>query len=490
MDIKKIKEAIKSLPHSSKLNQQDVLKWLTSVGQTDPKRILWHLERASAVGGSEIGTLLLEAQGLTPPFGNTGVQIAREKKLQSAPDRPLPHMLRGILLEKPMIAAMLNIYGGQRDAYAEASVKNGSIEGMKGNCDFYWNLDSKRILVDTKVPINASDPEYIENENYKVFSYKCQLNHYDLLGESSGVSADKLVIAELDVPTVLADKWCRIIKEDKANGVNIVTEQMTILLADDLPGMRINLLEVEKSIQIDLYGSTVPLREAIPTVCQSFMEHLINDSPLAQIEREEELILPTTEEKLNELDSRLGRLRVISEYCEHAITETQENIKTTLHDPKLSLGEYKGTMFGVKKGTKVDMGAAIQTLKRYPIDLDDLRQPPPNPSARSLDMKKTIETLKSNGLIDECLKQPDFDEEKVIRTLNDLGENSDAFIVSDVSIRKSISKLAKERFKDLSELATDIEEYLSIKELDAKHQQTLDAQEELENDTSISMNIA
>jgi hypothetical protein len=489
MDIEKIRTAIKSLPHASKLNQIDLTSWLTSVSQSDPSRLFWHLERARAVGGSEIGTLLLEAQGLTPPFGNTGIQIAREKRLQSPPTRPLPHMMRGILLEKPMIKAILKIYGGERDFHAESLVQNGTIDGMAGNCDFYWNLNQKRILVDTKVPINASDPDYIENENYKIFSYKAQLNHYDLLGESQGMSADKLVIAELDVPTELADKWVRLLKQHKENGEQLVVDQMSILLADDTPGMRINFIEVEKDLSIDLYGSQMSMREAIKTVSEAFMNHLINDTPLQKIESDKELILPNTEEELKILDSRLGNLRAIAEYCENTTEHIHAEIRSKI-DINVSLGDYKGELFTLKQTDTIDMGAAIKTLSRYPIDLEELRKDPEPANSRNIDLAMAIKVLNENGLIELCMKTAHFDPVKVETALTTLGENTQSFKKSDITFRKSVKKSARERFSQLRESSNNIEEFLTVRDLNAKHEQSIEESKNLtiENDTTSHSN--
>ena len=488
MDITKIKAAISALPHSSKIQQEDLKNWLRSVTESDPKRIEWHLQRASGVGGSDIGVLLLEAQGLTPPFGRTGVQMASEKMLKSAPSKPLPHMMRGIILEAPLIEAIQRIYGGSRDSYAEELIREANIPNRNGNCDFYWNLSGQRILVDTKVPMSATEQNEICSENHKLFSYKAQLNHYDLLGESQGVKADKMVIAELDVPVELADKWVRLIRAGGQEAQSQVIDQMTILLADETPGMQINFIEVEPDLSIKLYGKDTPLREAIPVVSDSFMEHLINGEPLLAYEEEPLPITSETEQILLDTTQRLGNLRAISEYCDRETSSAQKYLEDHLANSPTVLDTFKGEMFHIKQVTGLDISSALQTLKNYPIDQDELRHtrnPGDQVNSRDLDTGLAIKALRENGLLEACLKKSPFDPEKVSEALTAVGEQPSAHQKSDLTVRKSVTKAAKERFSELAHLTTDIEEFLALRELNAEHAKREEQIEETASSSSM-----
>lgn len=477
MNIDKIKTVISQLPQAQQINHLELKEWLQAVSNSDPKRLLWHLDRATGVGGSEIGTLLLEAQGLTPPFGNTGVQLAKQKLFKLAPERPLPHMMTGILLEKPLINAIQGIYGGSRDAFAEKAVNDGNMPYMNGNCDLYWNLNGKRILVDTKVPINAVDDEFVVSESAKIFSYKAQLNHYDLIGESHGIVADKMVIAELDVPIELANSWVSMIKNGSEKNSGVVTQQMISLLANEQPGMRINFIEVEPDLSINLYGKETPIREAIPLVCKDFFNHLIQGEPLPKYLPEPAPLSPEALNMLNDTDVRLGNLRAISEYCEQASGQAQSFIKKYLSENHVELGDYKGHLFNIKQTHDLDTSAALKTLSNYPVDMNDLRQERDLTSitTRDLDAQKAIKVLRQNGLLESCLKAPAYDKSKVSNALEMVGENPADFQKVDISLRKSVAKAAKQKFQELNRLSTDIEEFLAIKDINQQNEQEVKA---------------
>ncbi|WP_286241269.1 hypothetical protein [Neptuniibacter halophilus] len=469
--MKEIKALLASLPHSQNLDKDTVINWLKNVHTTDPNRLLWHLKRAAGVGGSEIGTLLLEAQGLTPPFGNTGQLIAAEKLLQIPPSRPLPHMLRGIILEEPLIEAILAIYGGTRDVAAENTINDSHIPNRTGSPDLYWNLNQKRILVDTKVPISATEVESTGSENAKIFQYKSQLHHYDLIGEEKGIKADKLIIAELDVPVELADAWVKMIRKDGQDGHHQVVSQMTSLLAAENPGMRINFIEVEPDITVNLYGNECSIREAIPLVSDSFMDHLIKGEAVPHYIPEQVELSDAAADELKAIEKRLGNLRAISEYCERETSGTQDYLRSFISQQNIAFDSIKGEMFNFSQKQSMDLDAAEQVLKKYPVDLDSLRKQPTIEKAQKsdLDTTKAFELLKEHGLLEQCLKEPKLDPELVESALTALGENPEAFQKTEVGVRKATSKAAKACFAELAGFTTDIDEFLSLRQLQAQH---------------------
>lgn len=472
MQISKIKAAISELPQASRLNHEDFKSWLESVGESDPKRIEWHLKRAAGVGGSDIGVLLLEAQGLTPPFGRTGVQMAGEKLLKIAPSRPLPHMMRGIFLEAPLIEAIINIYGGSRDLFSEQAIANATIPNRNGNCDFYWNLNGQRILVDTKVPVSATELDEMGSDAHKIFSYKAQLNHYDLIAEQQGCKADKMCIAELDIPVELADSWVKILRTNGKAGHEVVVNQMTTLLADETPGMCISFIEVEPDLKINLYGKETPIREAIPQVSDMFMQHLINGEPYLGFTPPAEPLNNESEHLLQASTQRLGSLRAISEYCERESAAVQNHLKEFFTDNPTEFETYKSDFFNIKQTSELNTSTAISTLKKYPIDLDDLRlerDPQKAITFRDIDTAKAIQILTDNGLLDQCLKKPDFDPEKLSAALKAVGESPEFMKESNFTIRKSATKTAKAEYSKLAEFTTDIEEYLSVRQMNAHY---------------------
>lgn len=216
--LEQIKQIYRTIPHADKISPEHLKSWLKQVNEIEPSRLLWHMKRARGVGGSEIGTLLLEASGLTPPFERTSQLLANEKLFITAPTAPLPHMMTGIILESAVRQAIISLYGGERDLAAEQAVSHiqSPLHGaLVGNTDFYWNLKGSRILTDIKVPINSTDTDFDQSQNYKLLTYEAQLHLYDMLGESVGIHSDKMVVAELDVPTPLAEAWKHLILKRK-----------------------------------------------------------------------------------------------------------------------------------------------------------------------------------------------------------------------------------------------------------------------------------
>lgn len=466
VNIEQIKSILRTLPHAARINQNDLTQWLKTVAQQDPSRLLWHLTRARAVGGSEIGTLLLEAQGLTPPFGRSSTLLAKEKLLQTPPSRPLPHMLRGILLENAIRSAILNIYGGTEDYAAKAALANLSepLNGtLVGNPDFYWMLGNQRILTDIKAPIQATELEGMQHDDFKLFSYQAQVQQYDMIGESLGIQADKLMLAELDVPVELADAWTSMIRKGGKGGYQAVVDQMTSLLAQEKPGMQIKFIEIPRHINLSIYGKAMEMREAITTVAGDFMHQLVTGE---RIDYEvEHAFLPASDaalERCSMLDQRLGQLRAMAEYIEGKIGEAQAEYQQLLGTERVNPADLNNTLFSVSSKSAFDLPGSIKQLDELAIDTSALRQEPPSePVMRDLDPAKTIETLQSLGALSACLKPPAYDLQKVKDAMIDAGLTP--VERTEYALRKGTSKAAKERFGLLAEHAVGVEHFLEMR---------------------------
>lgn len=466
-----IKQIFRAIPHASRVDPLDFRTWLQTTHERDPNRLLWHLQRQAAIGGSEIGALLLEAQGLTPPFGRTGATLAAEKLFKIPPAYPLPHMLRGILLEKAVIQAMLTIYGGQRDFQAEAAFKNQTdviTSALAGNPDLYWQMEGKRILTDIKVPMSATELEELGSDNHKLFTYKSQLHQYDLLGNEKRIAADQMIIAELDIPVELADAWTQMIKTGGQSGFITVVDQMTTLLATEKPGMRINFVEVEPEIELNIYGTKMDIKEAITKVGSQFMDGLVQGDMNITAEKPSIELSGSQLHDINNFDHQLGILRSISEYAEVESARLIDSYKQYASDHHFPEGKLATSFFNASVSKSLNVSSAIATLKRYPIDTDSLRTERSTDrsiSSRDLDITKTIAVLEKNNLLGECLKQPGFDADKVTKALNAVGENPKTFTNTELQLRKGTSKNAKAQFSDIKEHVRGIEEVIHANHL-------------------------
>ncbi|WP_370239021.1 hypothetical protein [Neptunomonas phycophila] len=487
MNVEQIKKAYATILHASNIKAQDLKSWLSAVSEHDPKRLIWHIERNRGIGGSEIGTLLLEAQGKTPPFGKTSQSLAAEKLFKLAPQRALPHMLRGIVLENAIKESIVNIYGGVRDYQAETTISNHNelVNGsMQGNPDFYWSYEKKRILLDIKVPINA---ESSNNNGGKVsdkeFSYQAQVHHYDIIGEQLGIKADKLMIAQLDAPQALLECWTNMLFKQGKEGYKSVVDQMTILLAQEAPGMQINFIEVPEKIDIDIYGTTMDIREAIPKISNDFFSYLQTGEPWIQDQVEQKPITPETRLALQRHDATLGKLRAINEYTSQRIALEQEAMSGVLAHENIDGSQLDTRYFKIATTQTLDLDSAVSTASRYAVDLSQLKKEMPRDSikANDLDISKVVQTLGDLNLLDDCLKSPKWDENKVKDTLIAVGEDPNKFIDINYQFRKSTTKAAKQDYNLLQNLTDGVEEFLEVQQLRIQHEQEIQSQAEMDS---------
>ncbi|SIQ99262.1 hypothetical protein [Marinobacterium stanieri] len=469
-----IREILATLPQRAQLKHDNVKNWLRQTHeQVGDKQLLWHLKRQIAVGGSEVGTLLLEAQGLTPPFGRTGATLAAEKLFRLTPDKPPPHMMRGIKLESPLKEAILKIYGGSRDVAAEQALQTpceDSPQSMAGNTDMYWTLNDQRILVDTKVPMSATEAENTGSDNHKLFTYKSQVHHYDILGEARGFPADRLVIAELDVPVELAKAWTSMVKDNRA----MVVDQMVSLLKQEKPGMRVNFIEVEPDLSVELYGKQTPIRDAIVQVCDDFMTNLVNGDVRPAQKSEQQPPSGKTAQRISVLESRIASLNAMTRYAEEQKSLAYDELKDVLSKQHVDPANVETSQLNIKGVEKFDMDSAVSTLARYSIDVDSLSQTVDVSSlnSRSLNISATLEVLKEHNLLHKCIKDPGYDIDKVKHALESLGESPETFAQQDYSFRVKTNKDAKVYQQSLIQQAEGLEEVLI-----AKHTRSLLAEQ-------------
>jgi predicted phage-related endonuclease len=164
--------------------------------------VLWHIRRASAVGGSEIGTIVKHFRGEPGNFTNAR-NLVMDKLLIMTPMPGTPEMSRGVRAE-PVIQEM---YLKDRQVISDEA----SLDKLKG---FRWekapymvgtpddmtlprDMDAKkRRIVDYKCPSADVNEDY--EKNGISFDYKCQVHHYAILCRSSGVSFSGMEIACFD----------------------------------------------------------------------------------------------------------------------------------------------------------------------------------------------------------------------------------------------------------------------------------------------------
>ena len=163
------------------------------------KHALWHVRRASAIGGSEIGTIVKHFRGDRGNF-TSAKNLAMEKLLIMSPQRSTPEMARGNRAE-PWLQRM---YHDQHGVHSDKKML-GFMQGYRwsrlpqlvGTPDDIVVLpDGRRRLVDYKCPSADVNEDY-EN-NGASFDYVCQVHHYGILAQASGGKFDEMEVAVFD----------------------------------------------------------------------------------------------------------------------------------------------------------------------------------------------------------------------------------------------------------------------------------------------------
>jgi predicted phage-related endonuclease len=163
------------------------------------KHALWHVRRASAIGGSEMGTIVKHFRGDRGNF-TSAKNLAMEKLLIMAPQRSTPEMARGNRAE-PWLQRMYHEQHGVRSDEAMLDLMKGyrwsRLPQLVGTPDDIVILpDGRRRLVDYKCPSADVNAEY-EKKGVS-FDYVCQVHHYGILSQSSGGRFDEMEVAVFD----------------------------------------------------------------------------------------------------------------------------------------------------------------------------------------------------------------------------------------------------------------------------------------------------
>lgn len=167
------------------------------------KQCLWHMRRASGLGGSEIGTVVLNmSRGETGDFGSAH-NIVKDKLLMTAPQIGEPAMRRGHHMEEYVRGIHHRSSGEVADENSlEAlrgfrSPKNPYIIGTPDDITLRVRKNKReRVLLDYKCP----GPDVLDK--YKKsgvpFGYVAQLHHYLIVAKDAGVKINALQLVPFD----------------------------------------------------------------------------------------------------------------------------------------------------------------------------------------------------------------------------------------------------------------------------------------------------
>ncbi|PTX52515.1 YqaJ-like recombinase protein [Gemmobacter caeni] len=214
---RRLRALIDLLPQRPVIQDHHVNRWLDrtiamSIGRVEMENgegnasvghvhahALWHVRRASAIGGSEMGTIVKHFRGDRGNF-TSAKNLALEKLLIMSPQRSTPEMARGNRAEPWLQRMYHEEHGVRSDEQALGLLKGyrwSRLPQMVGTPDDIVILpDGRRRLVDYKCPSADVNADY--EKNGVSFDYVCQVHHYGILSQSAGGRFDEMEVAVFD----------------------------------------------------------------------------------------------------------------------------------------------------------------------------------------------------------------------------------------------------------------------------------------------------
>jgi len=217
---------------------------------------LWHVRRASAIGGSEMGTIVKHFRGDRGNF-TSAKNLAMEKLLIMSPQRSTPEMARGNRAEpwlQRMYQEQHGVHSDERMLDLMKGYRWSRLPQLVGTPDDIVVLpDGRRRLVDYKCPSADVNADY--EKNGVSFDYVCQVHHYGVLAQSAGARFDEMEVSVFDpryfvIHQYAVERDTDLIQEIMRSGQTFWDEfVMNGLIPDDLSP---DALEIQEGEMYDL----------------------------------------------------------------------------------------------------------------------------------------------------------------------------------------------------------------------------------------------
>lgn len=153
-----ILDALKKLPQAGHFKPAHITRFLDTY-RNNP-RALWHVNRLSGIGGSEIGIMVAALRGEQDAFGDVPPDVIREKLLSIPPKKTALAMRKGIVAETCIRQFFLEDYKATRDLKSLELLESGNFkrprEWMRYSPDDIVFIGDRRYLVDYKYPAEAT----------------------------------------------------------------------------------------------------------------------------------------------------------------------------------------------------------------------------------------------------------------------------------------------------------------------------------------------
>lgn len=240
--------------------------------------VLWHIRRASAIGGSEIGTVVTHFRGETGGFSNAR-NLVLEKLLIMSPQLGDDAMNRGVRAE-PWIQKM---FMKKYDAVSDQA----ALEVLKG---FRWDKapyivgtpddlvtypSGRREIVDYKCPSADVNAEY-ERKGEVSFDYFCQVHQYGIFSRLAGIKFDGMAIScfdprSFDLVPYQIELDAALVKEMLSGAKTLWNDFVMMATVPEVPGLgQLNFEDPETKTMMD----TIVMEASVLKVLEDQIKNL------------------------------------------------------------------------------------------------------------------------------------------------------------------------------------------------------------------------
>lgn len=438
-----VEAVVNTLPQRSVIPDAVAASWINGIIRQDPSRAVWHAKRASGIGGSEIGELLLEDAG-EPAYLQSAESIVRSKLLLDLPQPPTYAMRRGSILEDFVRDLYLHRTGtrsilGQPEIADAFSKPHPQHAFMVGNPDeVVTNSSGEIVIPDFKVRGELNWSERLNLVNV------AQCHWYGMTLEgNSGQAPSRYALAELDIPAAVADEMMRVYGDPNATDdqKQALTDRMISTIADlNMPGFGVRITAFDRNPELD---------KALVQVASRFWnEHVLSGKPYQKAGHPLKEDVP--EELVGQVQSLLNaqlRNRIHERVAAEEAKATQGKIGTLLSEYNFKAWPISTPGISYSQTTKVDFRAAVDGLVAKGVPKESLHKR----KTAKLNLERAQATLEEHGLLDDSLFDYEIDQTAVKNALKKHDELSiEAFEVPNYRAQLSTKKDDQEILQHLT----------------------------------------
>lgn len=196
------------LPQRDAIEMDDAKQWVEYVVNVMPNLAMWHITRASGIGGSEIGALVKNYLGHPADFMFSAHDWAKHKLLRITPEPSGGSLRRGIELEPIHRQHFHHMYKVFRDQRKFEKLNQSQAKGrpwLRYSADDLITVPSSTVidfgeqmievdgsfLIDYKAPTNIS--------KQVAFQYACQLHQGAIICEDNDIELQAGILSQWDL---------------------------------------------------------------------------------------------------------------------------------------------------------------------------------------------------------------------------------------------------------------------------------------------------